>query len=117
MDGLTTFQLTYVPAYLRSGLSTFRLTYTSSTAHPTWLTVYLLSKRNIYFSLYVIGIFLFKKLISFSFLLSTQLKHVILLIAADIVHFSSHVQASHVMHFYMCVADSVSIFPPCVFLF
>ncbi len=31
--------------------------------------------------------------------------------------FSSYVQASHVMHFYMCVADSVSIFLLCVFLF
>jgi hypothetical protein len=31
--------------------------------------------------------------------------------------FSGHVQASHVMHFYMCVADSVSIFLLCVFLF
>jgi hypothetical protein len=51
-----------------------------------------LFKRNIYLSLlYVIGLLLSKNLISFPFLPSMQLKHVILITAADIVHFSSHV--------------------------
>jgi hypothetical protein len=44
-----------------------------------------------------------------------QLKHVILIIAADLVHFSGPVQASHVVYFYFCVADPVIIFLLCVF--
>jgi uncharacterized membrane protein len=54
----------------------------------------------------VIGFLFAYKIIFFSFLPSMQLKHVILIPTADIVLFSSHVLASHVMH-YFCVADSV----------
>jgi hypothetical protein len=113
MDGFPTFQLTYVPAYLRSGLPTFRLTYTSSAAHIFFILtaiiaaiaiVHPLFKRNIYLSLLCDWIFLcLQNHFSFSFLPSMQLKHVILIPTADIVHFSSHVQASHVvMHLFLC---------------
>ncbi len=115
MDGgLYVFRLTYVPAYLCSGLPTFRLAYTSSAAQPTWLSVVSIVivivivhhqfKRNIYLSLLCDWIFLcLQHYFFFLFLPSLQLKHVILIPTADIVHFSSHVQASHVvMHVFLC---------------
>jgi hypothetical protein len=76
--------------------------------------VHPLFKRNIYLSLYVIGL-LFLKINFLSFLPSMQLKHVTSIIAADLVHFYSHVQASHVMFVYLCIADSIIIFLLCVF--
>ncbi len=119
------FRLTYVPAYLRSGLPMFRPTYIYATAsQPIWLTAVVIAiviaiaitiaiaivivhhqfKRNIYLSLLCDWIFLcLQNYFSFPFLLSMQLKHVILIFIADIVHFSSHVQASHVvMHLFLC---------------
>jgi hypothetical protein len=107
------FRLTYVPAYLRSGLPMFRPTYIYATAsQPIWLTAVVITivivhhqfKRNIYLSLLCDWIFLcLQNYFSFPFLLSMQLKHVIHLFIADIVHFSSHVQASHVvMHLFLC---------------
>jgi hypothetical protein len=73
-SGLPTFRLTYVPAYLRSGLPTFRLTYTSTASQPTWLIVFTIItvhhqfKRNIYLSLYVIlYVSLFLEIIFFIF--------------------------------------------------
>jgi hypothetical protein len=41
MDGLPTFRLTCVPAYLRSGLPTFRLTYVPAYLHLNSLSTYL----------------------------------------------------------------------------
>jgi hypothetical protein len=46
-----------------------------------------------------------------------QLKHVILIPTADIVHFSSHVQASHVMHLFIIVLMTQSYFSAMCVLF
>ncbi len=46
MDGLTTFQLTYVPAYLRSGLPTFRLTYVLAYLYVISYSTYLAFRRH-----------------------------------------------------------------------
>jgi hypothetical protein len=43
-----------------------------------------------------------------------QLKHVILIPTADIVHFSSHVQASHVMHVFLCLLTQSYFLAMCV---
>jgi hypothetical protein len=103
MDGLPTFRLTYGLAYLRSGLPTFRLTYTSLAAQPTWLFLIIIAivhhqfKRNIYLSL---SLCLQNH---FSFLSSKYAVEACASNIAEIVHFSSHVQASHVvMHLFLC---------------
>jgi hypothetical protein len=72
----------YVPAYLRSGLPTFRLTYMSAAAHPTWLLSSSISSSSgtPIFLFYVIGFFFVYKIIFLFFLLSMQLKHVIVIL-------------------------------------
>ncbi len=82
-DGLyITCRLIYVPAYLRSGLPTFRLTYMPSAAHPTWLLSSSISSSSgtPIFLFYVIGFFFVYKIIFLFFLLSLQLKHVIVIL-------------------------------------
>jgi hypothetical protein len=113
-DGLSTCRLTYVPAYLRSGLPTFRLTY-SLQLLPTWLLSSSISSSSgtSIFLFYVIGFFFVYKII-FLFLSSKYAVEACDSNIADIVHFSNHVQASHVMHLFLCCWLS-PIFLPCVF--
>ncbi len=104
------YLLICVLAYLCSGLPMFRLAYTSSAAQPTWLSVVSIVivivhhqfKQNIYFSLLCDWIFLCLQN-HFSFLSSKYAGEACDNNTADIVHFSSHVQASQVvMHLFLC---------------
>ncbi len=101
-SGLLTFRLSYVPAFLRSGLPT-------PTSQPTYLASLIVHhqfKRNIYLSLLCDWIFLCLQN-HFSFLSSKYAVEACDSNIADLVHFSSHVQASHVVMHLFCVADSV----------
>ncbi len=71
------FRLSYVPAFLRSGFPTFWLTYSYFSTYLAPLIVHHQFKRNIYLLFYVIGFFFAYKIIFLFFLLSMQLKHVI----------------------------------------
>jgi hypothetical protein len=90
-----------------------------SSAHPTWLLSSSISSSSgtPIFLFIVIGFSLSAKLFFLFFLLSKQLKHVIVIPAADIVHFSSHVLASHVMHLFIFVLLTQSYFPAMCVLF
>jgi hypothetical protein len=86
----------------------FRLTYTSLAAQPTWLLLVIIAivhhqfKRNIYLSLLCDWNFLCLQN-HFSFLSSKYAVKACDSNIAYIVHFSSHVQASHVvMHLFLC---------------
>jgi hypothetical protein len=106
MDGLLTFRLTSIAFKLTNWLP-HRRRHRHRHRHQSSIIiifpVHLLFKWNIYLSLLCDWILFFLQIhFSFSFLPSLQLKHVILIPTADIVHFSSHVQASHLMHVFLC---------------
>jgi hypothetical protein len=74
----------------------------SSAAQPTWLSSITSSSGTSIFLFYVIGFFLCLQN-HFSFLSSKSAVEACDSNIADIVHFSSHVQASHVvMHLFLC---------------
>jgi hypothetical protein len=70
--GLPMFRLTYVPAYQRSGLPTRHQLFNLPGFRPSPVQA-----EHLSFSFYVIGFFFVYKIIFLFFLLSMQLKHVI----------------------------------------
>ncbi len=103
-------RLSYVPAYLYVNCFS---TYLAS------LIVHHQFKRNICLSLLCDWIFLCLQN-HFSFLSSKYAVEACDInnsFAADLVHCLAIVQATYVICLHLCVADSVTPFPPCVFYF